>query len=82
MYDISIGDDYMNDLMQQFNSEFGANPMGFVSFLICTIGVLIALFGKKFFLFRWFLGDRSMFAQIIVGSIIFIIGVALLFLTK
>lgn len=82
MYYIYSGDDDMNDLIQQFNTEFNDNSIGFISFIICTIGVLIALFGKKFFLFRWILGDRSMISQIIVGTIIFIIGIGLLFITK
>lgn len=72
----------MNDLIQQFYSEFNDNPMGFISFIICTIGILIALFGRKFFLFRWILGDRSMIPQIIVGTIIFIVGFGLLYITK
>lgn len=49
--------------------------------IISTIGMLIFCFGKKFFVFRYLLKDRSMFSQMISGFIIFIIGLALLFLS-
>lgn len=72
----------MQDILAQMQQEFSNNPWAFIGFIICTIGVLIAAFGRKFFLFRWILGDRSMFSQIIIGIILFGIGIILIYFLK
>ncbi|MEO1771587.1 hypothetical protein JZO67_003568 [Enterococcus sp. 665A] len=50
--------------------------IGMVTFLI---GMAIFLFGKQFILLRAFFGDRSMFYQLFWGTIIAIIGLAIMY---
>lgn len=67
--------------MAPYIQEFSANPMKFIGILIFVFGMLLFLFGKKFFLFRLILGDRSMFYQILYGTLIAGVGLVLLFIS-
>lgn len=68
--------------MDQLINEYNNNPLGFTGFIIFTIGLLLFAFGRKFFLFRWMLGDRSMFWQFLWGGVIMIIGFGILWLNR
>lgn len=58
-----------------------SNPLVPIGVVFCIIGTLMFCIGKKWIIFRWLLNDRSMFSQIVYGSIIFLIGLVLLFIS-
>lgn len=58
---------------------YSTNPTLLIGAFLCLIGILIFYFGKKWFIFRWFLHDRSMFSKIGYGLFIFLIGCVVLY---
>lgn len=63
------------------NLDYSNNPLVLFGTLLCLIGMIIFCFGKKWFVFRWLLNDRSMFFQIIFGFIIFLLGFVMLYVS-
>ena len=68
--------------MAQLSDEFSRNPLAFSGFIIFAIGLIIFAFGRKFFLLRWFFGDRSMFSQFLWGGLIMLLGFGMLWLFR
>ncbi len=57
-------------------------PLAVVGFVLAVLGVCIFGVGKKIPLIRYMLGDRSMIAQFFWGSIIAVIGFAMIYLFR
>lgn len=51
-----------------------------IGVIVAFMGMLIFAFGKKFFLFRYIFGNRSMLSQMVWGTTLFLIGLIFLFL--
>ncbi|MTD41625.1 hypothetical protein GIX45_23970 [Erwinia sp. CPCC 100877] len=68
--------------MKEFTVAFENNPLFAIGCLLVVIGILTFGFGKKFFVFRWLFGDRSMFTQILGGIILSGIGLMLIIFFK
>lgn len=64
--------------MNELTEAFRQNPPFAAGCLIFMIGILIFAFGRKFLLFRWFFGDRSMFSQLFWGLILCLVGLGLI----
>ncbi|PEH49518.1 hypothetical protein [Enterococcus faecium] len=60
--------------MNEIYLTFQNNPVYTIGCLLVILGVIIFVFGKKLLLFRWFLGDRSMFSQMFYGLLFTGIG--------
>lgn len=68
--------------MNEIKTAFEMNPLFSIGCLLFMIGISVFCFGKKFFLFRLFFGDRSMFSQIFWGLIFSGIGLLLILFFK
>ncbi|ALS36469.1 putative membrane protein [Enterococcus rotai] len=64
------------------NNGYTTNPLVIAGVILFIIGLFIFIFGKKFILLRAYFGDRSMFSQILWGTVIMLVGFGLLFISN